>query len=110
MIFKFKKMKNKSPKEVNQFFYLKKIKELFTIIVTKLKENSYLKNKLVSNFKFIPNLLFHNLDFFSKKKIISQDFIFYLTEHNIKFNDEIIRRLITQYDKCGRFCENDFSL
>ena len=95
-------MKNKSPKEVNQSFYLKKIKGLFTIIVTKLKENSYLKNKLVSNFKFIPNLLFHNLDFFSKKKIISQDFIFYLTEHNIKFNDEIIRRLITQYDKCGK--------
>ena len=95
-------MKNRSPKEVNQSFYLEKIKELFTIIITKLKENSYLKNRLISNFKFIPNLLFHNLDFFSKKNIIAQDFIYYLTEHNIKFNDEIIRRLIIQYDKYGK--------
>ena len=95
-------MKNLSPKEVNQSFYLEKIKELFTIIITKLKENSYLKNRLISNFKFIPNLLFHNLDFFSKKNIIAQDFIYYLTEHNIKFNDEIIRRLIIQYDKYGK--------
>ena len=95
-------MKNQSPKEVNQSFYLDKIKELFTIIITKLKENSNLKNKLVSNFKFIHNFLFYSLDFFSKKNIIAQDFIYYLAEHNIKFNDEIIRRLITQYDKYGK--------
>ena len=64
-------MKNQFPQEIDQTFYLEKIKELFAIIITKLKENSYLKNKLVSNFKFIPNLLFHNLDFFSKKNIIA---------------------------------------
>ena len=95
-------MKNQFPQEIDQTFYLEKIKELFAIIITKLKENSYLKNKLVSNFKFVPNLLFHNLDFFSKKNIIAQDFIYYLTDHNIKFNDEIIRRLIIQYDKYGK--------
>ena len=95
-------MKNQFPQEIDQTFYLEKIKELFAIIITKLKENSYIKNKLVSNFKFIPNLLFHNLDFFSKKNIIAQDFIYYLTDHNIKFNDEIIRRLIIQYDKYGK--------
>ena len=94
-------MKNQTHREVDQSFNLKKIKDLFIIIISKLKENSYYKNKLLSNFKFIPNILFHKLDFFSKKNIITQDFIYYLTEHNLKFSEEIIRRLITQYDKHG---------
>ena len=94
-------MNNQTPREINQSFNLKKIKDLFITIITKLKENSYYKNKLISNFKFIPNMLFHQLDFFSKKNIITQDLIYYLIQHNIKFNEEIIRRLITQYDKHG---------
>jgi hypothetical protein len=46
-------------------------------------------------------MLFHNLDFFTKKNIITQDLIYYLTQHNIKFREEIIRKFITQYDKHG---------
>ena len=94
-------MNNQTPREVNQSFNLKKIKDLFITIITKLKENSYHKNKLISNFKFIPNMLFHQLDFFSKKNIITQDLIYYLTQHNFTFNEELIRRLVTQYDKHG---------
>ena len=94
-------MKDQTLKEVNQSFILKKIKDLFITIISKLKENSYYKNKLLSNFKFISNILFHKLDFFSKKSIITKDLIYYLTQHNIKFSEEIIRRLITQYDKHG---------
>ena len=94
-------MNNQTPREFNQSFNLKKIKDLFITIISKLKENSYLKNKLISKFKFIPNMLFHNLDFFTKKNIITQDLIYYLAQHNIKFREEIIRKFITQYDKHG---------
>jgi len=94
-------MNNQTPNEINQSYNIKKIKDLFITIISGLKENTYCKDKLISNFKFIPNMLFHKLDFFTKKNIITQDLIYYLTQHNIKFREEIIRRLISQYDKNG---------
>ena len=33
----------------------------------------------------------------------TQDFLYYLEQHNYKFNDEIIRRFIKHYDKNGNF-------
>ena len=53
-----------------------------------------------ANMQF-PDLLFLKLDYFSKKNICAKDILHYLEEHNYKFNNEIIRRFIKQYDKHG---------
>jgi len=94
-------MNSQTQREFYQSFSLKKIKDLFIAIISKLKENSIYKNKLLSSFKSAPNILFRNLDFFEKKNIIAQDLIYYLTQHDIKFNEEIIRKFVAQYDKHG---------
>ena len=78
---------------------LNKIKELFIIIISELNDNLQLKYKLFSCQGFFPDILFLRLDYFSKKNICTQDILHYLEQHNYKFNDEVIRRFIKQYDK-----------
>ena len=77
------------------------IKELFILIISELNESLQLKNKLFSIHNFFPDILFLKLDYFSKKNINTKDISHYLEQHNYKFNDEIIRRFIKQYDKNG---------
>ena len=77
------------------------IKELFIMIISELNESLQLKSKLLSFQNFFPDLLFLKLDYFSKKNICAKDILHYLEEHNYKFNNEIIRRFIKQYDKHG---------
>ena len=86
------------------------IKQLFIMIISELNESSELKNKLFSLKGFYPDILFLKLDYFSKKNLCTKDFLYYLEQHNYKFNDEIIRRFIKQYDKHGNFnlIYNDF--
>ena len=77
------------------------IKELFILIISELNESSQLKNKLFSIQNFFPDILFLKLDYFSKKNINTKDILHYLEQHNYKFNEEMIRRFIKQYDKKG---------
>ena len=89
---------------------LDKIKNLFTLIIFKQNENSLLKNQLFSYENFSPEIFFQKLDYFSKNNITTLDLLHYLELHQFKFNDEIIRRFIKQYDKHGNFnlCFEDF--
>ena len=89
---------------------LDKIKNLFTLIIFKQNENSLLKNQLFSYENFSPEIFFQKLDYFSKNNITTLDLLHYLEQHQFKFNDEIIRRFIKQYDKHGNFnlCFEDF--
>ena len=82
---------------------LKKIKNLFSLIISKQNENSILKNQLFSFQGFFPEFFFIKLDYFSKKNITTLDILHYLELHKFKFNDEIIRRFIKQYDRHGNF-------
>ena len=82
---------------------IKKIKDLFIMIISELNQNLKLKSKLFSIQGFFPDILFLKLDYFSKKNISTQDILHYLKQHNYKFNDEIIRRFIKQYDKHGNY-------
>ena len=82
---------------------LKKIKNLFSLIISRQNENSILKNQLFSYPGFYPEIFFLKLDYFSKNNITTLDFLHYLEQHKFKFNDEIIRRFIKQYDKHGNF-------
>ena len=89
---------------------LDKIKNLFALIIFKQNENSLLKNQLFSYENFSPEIFFQKLDYFSKNNITTLDLLHYLEQHQFKFNDEIIRRFIKQYDKHGNFnlCFEDF--
>ena len=80
---------------------IKLIKDLFILIISELNESLEIKNKLFSIKNFFPDILFLKLDYFSKKHINTKDILHYLEQHNYKFNDEIIRRFIKQYDKNG---------
>ena len=82
---------------------LSKIKNLLTNIIKKQNENTIIKKQLFSYKGFYPEILFLKLDYFSKKNITTLDFLHYLDQHQYKFNDEIIRRFIKQYDKHGNF-------
>ena len=82
---------------------IRKIKDLFILIISENNENLKLKTKLFSIQGFFPDILFLKLDYFSKKNISTQDILHYLKQHNYKFNDEIIRRFIKQYDKHGNY-------
>ena len=82
---------------------LKRIKNLFSLIISRQNENSLLKNQLFSYPGFYPEIFFLKLDYFSKNNITTLDFLHYLEQHHFKFNDEIIRRFIKQYDKHGNF-------
>ena len=100
-------MKNYQCKEnmdiINSFHYesIQKIKNLFSNIILKQNENSILKKQLFSYQGFYPEIFFTKLDYLSKKNIMTIDILYYLEQHHFKFNDEIIRRLIKQYDKHG---------
>ena len=89
---------------------LDKIKNLLALIIFKQNENSLLKNQLFSYENFSPEIFFQKLDYFSKNNITTLDLLHYLEQHQFKFNDEIIRRFIKQYDKHGNFnlCFEDF--
>ena len=82
---------------------LSKIKNLLTNIIQKQNENTIIKKQLFSYKGFYPEIIFLKLDYFSKKNITTLDFLHYLDQHQYKFNDEIIRRFIKQYDKHGNF-------
>ena len=82
---------------------LSKIQNLLSNIIQKQNENTIIKKKLFSYKGFYPEILFLKLDYFSKKNITTLDFLHYLEQHRYKFNDEIIRRFIKQYDKHGNF-------
>ena len=82
---------------------LERIKNLFSLIISKQNENSILKNQLFSFEGFFPEFFFLKLDYFSKKNITTLDILHYLELHQFKFNDEIIRRFIKQYDRHGNF-------
>ena len=82
---------------------LDKIKNLLSLIIIKQNENSVLKNQLFAYEGFSPEIFFQNLDYFNKNNITTLDLLHYLEQHQFKFNDEIIRRFIKQYDKHGNF-------
>ena len=82
---------------------LSKLQNLLSNIIKKQNENSLLKKQLLSCKGFYPEIFFLKLDYFSKKNITTLDFLHYLEQHKYKFNDEIIRRFIKQYDKHGNF-------
>ena len=82
---------------------LSKLQNLLSNIIQKQNENSLLKKQLFSCSGFYPEIFFLKLDYFSKKNITTLDFLHYLEQHKYKFNDEIIRRFIKQYDKHGNF-------
>ena len=82
---------------------LSKLQNLLSNIIKKQNENSLLKKQLLSCKGFYPEIFFLKLDYFSKKNITTLDFLQYLEQHKYKFNDEIIRRFIKQYDKHGNF-------
>ena len=98
--FQQQKINNLPP---NQSECLKRIKNLFSLIISKQNENSILKNQLFSFQGFFPEFFFLKLDYFSKKNITTLDILHYLELHKFKFNDEIIRRFIKQYDRHGNF-------
>ena len=95
-----KEIKLKKPADLSQ---MKKIKDLFNMMICELSENLQLKTKLFSIQGFFPDILFLKLDFFSKKNISTKDILHYLEQHNYKFNDEMVRRFIKQYDKHGNY-------
>ena len=82
---------------------LNKIKNLLSLIIIKQNENLVLKNQLFAYEGFSPEIFFQNLDYFNKNNITTLDLLHYLEQHQFKFNDEIIRRFIKQYDKHGNF-------
>ena len=92
---------NNTPPNNSEF--LERIKNLFSLIISKQNENSILKNQLFSFEGFFPEFFFLKLDYFSKKNITTLDILHYLELHQFKFNDEIIRRFIKQYDRHGNF-------
>ena len=82
---------------------INRIKNLFSLIISKQNENSILKNKLFSHQGFFPEYFFIKLDSFSKNNITTLDLIHYLEQHQFKFNDEIVRRFVKQYDRHGNY-------
>ena len=96
-------LNNEKKEKLEDFPEIENIKFLFTKIIAELNNNFQLKSKLFSIQGFFPDILFLKLDFFSKKNIATKDFLHYLEKHNYKFNDEMVRRFIKQYDKHGNF-------
>ena len=99
----FQQRKNKDYNRTFLSEYIEKIKNLFSLIIIKQNENSILKNKLFAFKAFSPEIFFLKLDYFSKNNVTTLDILYYLEQHQYKFNDEIIRRFIKQFDRHGNF-------
>jgi len=83
--------------------YLQKVKNMLIKITEKIKNNNTLKFSLKNNSNFDSQLLFKELDPIQKQYINSQDFIEFFKKFSINLNEQIIRRLIQQYDKHSHF-------
>ena len=83
--------------------YISKIKNLFNKIIENNKENNIIKSLLFNIPNFNPKLLFQEIDSNQKSFISSLDLIDYLNKFSINYNEQIIRRLIQQYDKHYHF-------
>ena len=83
--------------------YISKIKNIFNIIIENNKERNIIKSILFSFPNFNSKLLFQEIDSNQKNFINSLDLINYLNKFSINCNEQIIRRLIQQYDKHNHF-------
>ena len=83
--------------------YMSKIKNMFIKIIEKNKNNNLIKSSLINLPNFDPNLLFQEIDENNKGYISSLDLLNYLNKNSNKYNEQIIRRLIQQYDKHSHF-------
>ena len=83
--------------------YLQKLKNMLIKITEKIKNNNTLKFSLKNNPNFDCQLLFKEMDPIQKQYINSQDFIDFFKKFSINLNEQIIRRLIQQYDKHSHF-------
>ena len=83
--------------------YLQKVKNMLIKITEKIKNNNTLKFSLKNNPNFDCQLLFKEMDQIQKQYINSQDFIDFFKKFSINLNEQIIRRLIQQYDKHSHF-------
>ena len=83
--------------------YLQKVKTMLVKIIEKIKDNNTFKFSLKNNPNFDCQLLFKEMDPIQKQYINSQDFIEFFKKFSINLNEQIIRRLIQQYDKHSHF-------
>ena len=65
-----------------------------------------LRNSLCSEIGFIPNQLFHYLDLKNKDFLLLNDFIKFLNEMKIPFEEKYVRKFIHNFDKDNDFCLN----
>ena len=83
--------------------YLQKVKNMLIKITEKIKNNNTLKFSLKNDPNFDYQLLFKEIDQIQKQYINSQDLIDFFKKFSINLNEQIIRRLIQQYDKHSHF-------
>ena len=83
--------------------YISKIKNMFNKIIENNKENNIIKSLLFNIPNFNSKILFQEIDSNQKSFISSLDLIDYLNKFSINYNEQIIRRLIQQYDKHCHF-------
>ena len=65
-----------------------------------------LRNSLCSEIGFTPNQLFHYLDLNNKDFLLLGDFITFLNEMQIPFEEKYVRKFIHNFDKDNDFCLN----
>ena len=83
--------------------YIPKIKTMFNKIIEKQKNNNITKISLFNIPDFDSKLLFKEIDIDTKDYINSLDLINYLKKLSVNYNEQVIRRLIQQYDKHSQF-------
>lgn len=83
--------------------YISKIRNMFNKIIEQNKNNNIIKLALFNIQNFDSKSLFQEIDTEQKEYINSLDLINYLKNYSNNYNEQIIRRLIQQYDKHSKF-------
>ena len=85
--------------------YISKIKNMFSQIIEINKKNNVVKSSLFNSKNFDSKELFKEIDINQKGYINNVDVINYLKKSSINFNfdEQVVRRLIKQYDKHSHF-------
>ena len=82
--------------------YISKIKSLLEFIISQNNINKEYKNSLFKIRGFDPNLIFNEIDTISSGFINDKDIEDYLSNNNIKIEQEIINLFIKQFNKEGK--------
>ena len=83
--------------------YISKIKNMFDKMIEKNKINNKIKSSLKNIQNFDSKIIFQEIDLDGKGYINYLDLINYLKKFTNNYNEQIIRRLIQQYDKHSHF-------